>query len=123
MAERHCGIVAAPQAEAAYEGARVLEDGGNAADALVTAALVQGIVDPHRSGMGGFGCATLHFASQGSPLAIDFHGRAGRRCRSDQWESLFESAAPDGFGYVITGKLNDVGHQAITVPGMVAGIG
>src|SRR5688572_10735308 len=117
------GLVAAPQAEAAWEGARVLEDGGNAADALVTAALVQGIVDPHRSGLGGFGCATIHFPSRDAALSIDFHARAGSLCRSDQWESIFESAAPDGFGYVIAGKRNDVGHESIAVPGMVAGLG
>jgi gamma-glutamyltranspeptidase/glutathione hydrolase len=117
------GIVAAPQAEAAYEGSLVLEDGGNAADALVTAAFVQGIVDPHRCGMGGFGCATMLFPGKSAPLAIDFHGRAGQRSRPEQWASIFESAAPDGFGYVVTGKINDVGYQAITVPGMVAGVG
>jgi gamma-glutamyltranspeptidase/glutathione hydrolase len=119
----HPGLVAAPQAEAAYEGARVLSDGGNAADALVTAALVQGVVDPHRSGLGGFGCATVLFPARGGPLSIDFHGRAGSRARPDQWEGIFESAAPDGFGYVVRGKLNDVGYASITVPGMVAGIG
>jgi len=117
------GIVAAPQAEAAYEGARVLEAGGNAADALVTAALVQGVVDPHRSGAGGFGCATLVFPSRDAALAVGFHGRAGSRSRPDQWEDIFESAAPDGFGYVLKGKVNDVGYKAITVPGMIAGLG
>jgi gamma-glutamyltranspeptidase/glutathione hydrolase len=116
------GIVAAPQAEAAYEGARVLSDGGNAADALVTAALVQGVVDPHRSGLGGFGCATVLFPARGTALSIDFHGRAGRRARAEQWQGIFESAAPDGFGYVVRGKVNDVGYGSITVPGMVAGI-
>src|SRR5262245_59776017 len=117
------GVVAAPQAEAAFEGARVLAAGGNAADALVTAAFVQGVVDPHRSGAGGFGCATVFFPAKGEPLSIDFHGRAGRRARADQWERIFESAAPDGFGSVVEGKVNDVGYQAVTVPGMVAGVG
>jgi gamma-glutamyltranspeptidase/glutathione hydrolase len=123
------GIVAAPQAEAAYEGARVLAAGGNAADALVSAAFVQGVVDPHRSGAGGFGCSTVFFPAPprgggGAPhaLAIDFHGRAGKHVRPDQWESIFESAAPDGFGYVVKGKINDVGYGAITVPGMIAGL-
>ena len=116
-------MVAAPQAEAAYEGARVLRDGGNAADAVVTAAFVQGVVDPHRSGAGGFGCATVFFPSRGGALCVDFHGRAGQRSRPDQWEQVFESAAPDGFGFVVKGKVNDVGYGAVTVPGMVAGLG
>jgi len=116
------GVVAAPQAEAAWEGARVLESGGNAADALVTAAFVQGVVDPHRSGAGGFGCATVCFPARAAALSIDFHGRAGRRAEAGQWESIFESQAPDGFGYVVHGKVNDVGYKSITVPGMVAGV-
>ena len=45
--------MAAPQAEAAYEGARVLTDGGNAADARVPAAFVPGVVAPPRCGIGG----------------------------------------------------------------------
>lgn len=117
--------MAAPQAEAAYEGARVLTEGGNAADALVTAAFVQGIVDPHRCGIGGFGCATLFFTAPAGPgrsLCVDFHGRAGALAQPDVWANLFESETPDGFGYLVKDKVNDVGYQAITVPGMVAGI-
>ncbi len=119
------GMVAAPQAEAAHEGARVLSDGGNAADALVTAALIQGIADPHRSGLGGFGCATLFWSAaphEGLALSVGFHGRAGSLARPDEWRDLFEHPAPDGFGYVIKGKRNDVGYQAITTPGMLAGL-
>ncbi len=119
------GLVAAPQAEAAYEGARVLTDGGNAADALVTAAFVQGVVDPHRCGIGGFGCATLFFndpAGAGQGLCVDFHGRAGSLATPDVWAGIFEGETPDGFGYLVKDKVNDVGYQAVTVPGMVAGV-
>ncbi len=119
------GLVTAPQSEAAHEGARVLSDGGNAADALVTAALIQGIADPHRSGLGGFGCATLFWSAAPNPglgLSVAFHGRAGSLARPDMWRELFEYPAPDGFGYVIKGKRNDVGYQAITTPGMLAGL-
>ncbi len=116
------GLVVAPQAEAAFEGARVLEDGGHAADALVTASLVQGVVDPHRSGIGGFGCCTILDQTRTALLSIDFHGRAGSRATEGQWTDRFEHAAPDGFGYVLRDKVNDVGYQSITVAGMVAGI-
>ena len=116
------GLVTAPQAEAAFEGARVLERGGNAADAAVTAALVQGVVDPHRCGLGGFGCITVFFPEDGGALAIDCHGRAGRHATPEQWSDLFIEAAADGFGYVVEGKVNDVGYGSITVPGVVAGL-
>lgn len=117
------GLVVAPQAEAAHEGAAVLRSGGNAADALVTAALVQGVTDPHRSGIGGFGCATIFWTEPREVTAVSFHGRAGRNCRPDQWARLLEQPAPDGFGFVIRGKVNDVGYQSITTPGMLAGLG
>jgi len=118
------GLVTAPQAEAAFEGARVLDDGGNAADALVTSVFVQGIVDPHRCGIGGFGCATLVFVKDGAtePLCVDFHGRAGSLAREDVWLDRFEAGTPDGFGYLVRDKLNDVGYQSITVPGVLAGL-
>jgi gamma-glutamyltranspeptidase/glutathione hydrolase len=118
------GVVSAPQYEAAYEGGRVLADGGNAADALVTAALIQGVADPHRSGIGGFGCATVWWGSGKAPVAlsIGYHGRAGSHARPDLWKEAFEYPAPDGFGYIIKGKSNDVGYKAITVPGMLAGL-
>ncbi|MEM7231586.1 MAG: gamma-glutamyltransferase, partial [Planctomycetota bacterium] len=127
MSHRKNGIVTAPQSEAAFEGARVLDDGGNAADACVTAAFVQGIVDPHRCGVGGFGCSTISYrdphSGEAQQLAIDFHGRAGGRAREDQWLERFESVAPDGFGFVVRDKVNDVGFQSVTVPGVVAGLG
>jgi len=83
------------------------------------------VVDPHRCGIGGFGCATLFFnepAGSGRSLSIDFHGRAGSLALPDVWAGLFEDETPDGFGYLVEGKVNDVGYQAITVPGMVAGV-
>ena len=103
------GLVVAPQAEAAHAGAEVLRDGGNAADALVTASLVQGVVDPHRCGIGGFGCSTVNWNDGREALSVDFHGRAGSQARPDLWTSIFENAAPDGFGYIVRGKVNDVG--------------
>lgn len=119
---RNQGVVVAPQSEAAHAGALVLGVGGNAADAAVTAALVQGIVDPHRCGLGGFGCSTLFFPAKGGAHSIDFHGRTGRLCRPDQWTADYEGPAADGFGYLVKGKVNDVGYAAITTPGVVAGL-
>jgi gamma-glutamyltranspeptidase/glutathione hydrolase len=122
-------MVAAPQVEAAFEGSEVLRRGGNAADALVTAALVQGIVDPHRCGIGGFGCATIWFrkdrsgSGPGRALSVDFHGRVGSRATPDQWAPIFIQPAEDGFGYLVEGRVNDVGYGALTVPGMLAGLG
>ena len=122
--EKTTGMVSAPQVEAAELAASVLRDGGNAADALVGGAFAQGIVDPHRCGIGGFGCSTVVFNTDKGreELSIDFHGRVGSRAKEDQWVDIFEKEAEDGFGYVLKGKVNDAGYQSITVPGMLAGL-
>jgi gamma-glutamyltranspeptidase/glutathione hydrolase len=47
------GVVATPQPLASQAGLRVLEQGGNAIDAAVTAAAMLGLVEPFMSGIGG----------------------------------------------------------------------
>ncbi len=116
-------MVVAPQSEAAEVAHHVLEAGGNAFDAAVAGAFAQGVVDPHRSGIGGFGAATLYDAGKNEVWSISFFGRAGSKARPDMWTDVHEGPAPDGFGYILKGKLNDVGYQSITLPGTVAGLG
>ncbi len=103
--------------------AEILRGGGNAFDAAVAGALSQGVTDPHRSGIGGFGVATLYEAARGRAVAIAYHGRAGLRVRPDQWAADFEGVSPDGFGFLVKGKVNDVGPASIAVPGVVRGLG
>jgi gamma-glutamyltranspeptidase/glutathione hydrolase len=116
-------LVVAPQSETAEIAAQVLASGGNAFDAAVAGAFTQGVVDPHRSGIGGFGAATLYVAAERESYSVTFFGRAGSKASPDMWAEALEGPAPDGFGYILRGKVNDVGYQAITVPGMVAGLG
>lgn len=116
-------MVVAPQSEAADIAAEVLEMGGNAFDAAIAGAFAQGVVDPHRSGIGGFGAATLIDAATGDIKSVTYFGTAGSRSTPDMWQAIHEGPAPDGFGYILKGKYNDVGYQSITTPGMVAGMG
>jgi gamma-glutamyltranspeptidase/glutathione hydrolase len=39
------------------------------------------------------------------------------------WHEIHEGPAPDGFGYILETKENDVGYRSITLPGTVAGLG
>ncbi|MEM8752580.1 MAG: gamma-glutamyltransferase, partial [Pseudomonadota bacterium] len=48
-------MIVTAQPEASEAGARVLMRGGNAVDAAMAAALVQGVVDPQMCGIAGFG--------------------------------------------------------------------
>ncbi len=111
------GMVVAPQPEAVEAGALVLRDGGNAVDAAITCALVQGVVDPQMTSIAGFGSLHLYLPGHGVHKLIDFHGRAPARARPDMWADRIEGEARDGFGFLLRDQVSDVGYQSITVPG------
>ena len=37
--------------------------------------------------------------------------------RPDMWAGLIEGKARDGFGFILKGRVNDLGYQSITTPG------
>jgi gamma-glutamyltranspeptidase/glutathione hydrolase len=111
------GIICGPQPEAVDVGAMTLKAGGNAVDAAIACALVQGVVDPMMCGIAGFGSMQLYLPGKGVHGLIDFHGKAPRATRPDMWEQLIEGETRDGFGFILRGRVNDIGYQSITVPG------
>lgn len=116
------GMVVCPQPIAAEGGVNVLRKGGNAIDAAVTAAFIQGVVDPTMCGIGGFGQINLYMAKSGEQKVIEFHARAGSKVRPDMWTDKVILQFRDGFGYLIEGDVNDIGYQSVMVPGTVAGL-
>ena len=114
-------IIVAPQPRAAEIGLEVMRRGGNAVDAAVTCAFVQGVIDPQMCGIGGCGVMLVHSKEHGDSL-LEFYATAGSRAREDQWENLFIREAADRYGYVLEGAVNDVGYQSVGVPGTVAGL-
>lgn len=111
------GMVVAAQPEAAEAGLEVLRAGGNAVDAAMACALVQGVVDPQMTGIAGFGNMQVYLPGQGVHECIDFHGRAPAATTADMWADRIEGETRDGFGFILRDHVNDVGYQSITVPG------
>ena len=114
-------IIVCPQPMAAEIGLEVMRRGGNAVDAAVTCAFVQGVIDPQMCGIGGCGVMLVHSAKEGDVL-LEFYATAGARAREDQWQDIFIREAADRYGYVLDGFVNDVGYQSVAVPGTVAGL-
>src|SRR5256886_1214342 len=114
-------MIVCPQPQAAEIGLDVMRRGGNAVDAAVTCAFVQGVLDPQMCGIGGCGAMLVHSPQSGDAL-LEFYATAGSRVREDQWKSVFIREAADRYGYVLDGWLNDVGYQSVAVPGTVAGL-
>lgn len=117
MADIANAMIVAPQPEAAEAGARVLMNGGNAVDAAMTAALVQGVVDPQMTGIAGFGNCQIFMPDRGVHTCIDFHGKTPSAARPDMWLDRLIEETRDGFGFVLEGNVNDVGYQSVTTPG------
>lgn len=110
-------MISTPQPEATETGVEILRRGGNAVDAAIATALVQGVVDPQMCGIAGFGSLQMYLPRKGFHGFIDFHGRTPAAARPDMWQDLIEGETRDGFGFVLKGRVNDAGYQSITVPG------
>ncbi|MDF1747519.1 MAG: gamma-glutamyltransferase [Alphaproteobacteria bacterium] len=110
-------FISTPQPEATETGIEILRQGGNAVDAAIATALVQGVVDPQMCGIAGFGSMQIYMPKKGYHGFIDFHGKTPAAARPDMWQHLIEGEARDGFGFILKGHVNDAGYQSITVPG------
>ena len=116
-------MIVAPQPTAVEEGAKVLMGGGNAVDAAVTCAFVQGVVNPQMCGVGGYILLNLHLA--GSPNhshILDAPALAGSKVTPAMWQDLLIRPNPDGWGYFLEGGVNTAGYQSICIPGAVKGL-
>ena len=115
------GMIVAPQPIAVEEGAQVLAQGGNAIDAAVVSALVQGIVSPQMCGIGGYVILTAHLATRADagPRGLDAPALAGSKVAPDMWTDALIRPNPDGWGYFMRGKVNDIGYTSVCTPGTV----
>ena len=111
------GMVVAAQPESVEAGVRVLRSGGNAVDAAIAAGLVAGVVDPQMCGIAGFGNLQVYLPADGVHRCLDFHAKSPLATTADQWVDIIVGETRDGFGFVLEGHVNDVGHQAVATPG------
>ncbi len=119
-------MIVAPEPLAVEEGAKVLMQGGNAVDAALVCALVEGIVNPHNAGIAGYLTLTARLTDAAAPapfrpIALDAPALAGSKATPEMWQSILIGPNPDGWGFFLQGKVNDAGYQSICTPGFVKG--
>jgi gamma-glutamyltranspeptidase / glutathione hydrolase len=103
--------VAAANHLAAAAGLRMLQSGGNAADAAIAAAAAMAVTAPHMCGLGGDLFALVVEDGQAEPTALNASGRAGSGADPDRLRAAGAQAMP--FRHDI---------RAVTVPGCVDGL-
>ncbi len=92
---RRCfrGMVTAPHHLAARAGVRVLEDGGNAIDAMIAAAATIAVVYPHMNSLGGDNFWLIDVPGE-EPIGIDACGAAATAADIDFYRSGDHEAIP-----------------------------
>src|SRR5262245_63089321 len=103
------GMVATSQPLASAAALRVLQDGGNAVDAAISAAAVLSVVEPNSTGIGGDMFALVYMQADGKPVGLNGSGWAGSKSSVE---------------FFRTRRLSDVpvfGMHSVTVPGAISG--
>jgi gamma-glutamyltranspeptidase/glutathione hydrolase len=96
-------------------GRRVLQEGGNAIDAMVAAALASCVALPTSCGIGGYGGhMTIALAEADRVTSIDYNSMAAAAARPDMY--------PLDSNDEVVGRTNLHGWLAVGVPGTLAGL-
>jgi gamma-glutamyltranspeptidase / glutathione hydrolase len=103
------GVIATSQPLASAAGLAVLQRGGNAMDAAVTAAAVLNLVEPHMTGIGGDMFAILWSVKEHRLVGLNASGRAGAGMTREVLAGRGRTDVPE------------YGAEAITVPGALSG--
>jgi gamma-glutamyltranspeptidase / glutathione hydrolase len=103
------GAIATSHPLATAAGLRVLQDGGNAIDAAVTAAAVLTVVEPHMVGLGGDLFAIIWSAREQRLEGLNASGRSGAHMTLEELARRGHERVPLD------------GAEAVTVPGALSG--
>jgi gamma-glutamyltranspeptidase/glutathione hydrolase len=100
------GMAATSHPAATLAAVDILRAGGNAVDAAIAAMALQGVVDPHMTGIGG-DCFAIFAPASGEVVAINGSGRAPAKAELDWFRQRSITEIPDD------------SPLSVTVPGAV----
>ena len=119
--EAERGVCAGGHPAVADAGVQLMQEGGNAFDALIGAAFTAFVVEPAMCGLGGYARISAYAPGRGGFLSFDAYARAPLAATPDMFEPD-GSRAPTRYGHPFTvGNRAERGFLAVAVPGAVAG--
>lgn len=95
------GMAATSHPAATLAALEILKAGGNAFDAAIAAVALQGVIDPHMTGIGG-DCFVLFKPAGGAPVALNGSGRAAGRADAAWFLERGMDVIPDGSAHAVT---------------------
>lgn len=107
------GMVATEQNLASQIGLEILKNGGNAVDAAVAIGFSLAVSLPNAGNIGGGGFMIVHDAKSNKTIALDFREKAPAAATATMYQDENGEIIPRKSWYT---------HQAIGVPGTVAGL-
>ncbi|MCC6944659.1 MAG: gamma-glutamyltransferase [Thermomicrobiales bacterium] len=116
------GVVAGGDQREADAGIRIMQEGGNAVDALVAAAFVGYVVEPDSCGIGGYGRLAIYLEEQQEFVTVDHYVRAPLAATDTMFE-VIDGGDRLYYGWPqVVDRANEWGYRSIAVPGAVAGL-
>lgn len=124
-------MAATSHPQATRAALKILEAGGNAVDAALAAVALQGVIDPHMTGIGG-DCFALYAPAGQEPVAMNGSGRAPAAATLEHMLGLGLTNIPDGSVHAVTipgavdawcqlsERYGKVGLEAILAPAIEA---
>lgn len=94
-------MIATSHPQATLAGLKILQAGGNAVDAAIAAIALQGVIDPHMTGIGG-DCFALYSAAGKPPVGINGSGRSPAAATLEKFAELGLDEIPDGSAHAVT---------------------
>src|SRR5438093_9120645 len=115
-------LVVCPEIHAAKAGHDVFSEGGNAIDAALCAAFVQGVTNHLLCGIGGTISIYVYDSSNRKDVYLNGEEVMGSGSVPAEWAAEVLPGRAEASGrYRIRSRANDVGYQAVMVPGFVRG--
>jgi gamma-glutamyltranspeptidase/glutathione hydrolase len=116
------GVLSCGHTQEAQAGARILEEGGNAVDAVVAAGFTGYVVEPGNCGLGGYGHMALFVSQTRQLVSVDHYVRAPAAARPDMFEvDLSEPTTYYGWPRTVD-RQSERGAISVAVPGAVSGL-